>query len=230
MRLVTWNCNLSLSRKLPRIVALAPDVAIVQECERDVLGLPKDAHYQWIGNNPRKGLGVISFGSPVGLVPLHRDTWAYFLPLHLPAFGLKLLATWAYNHRASRFGPEHNGMLLTVLDQLQDWLSVGPTIVAGDFNNSVVWDRQHGPNNFSDVDAALHKLGLRSAYHDGTGENLGSESQSTYFHTKNADKPFHIDYVYAHRSIPITHTRVLEFADWRAESDHVPVVIETGDF
>ena len=49
MRLVTWNCNLSLSRKLPRIVGLAPDLAIIQECERDVEALPDGAHYEWAG-------------------------------------------------------------------------------------------------------------------------------------------------------------------------------------
>ena len=45
MRLVTWNCNLSLSRKLPRLIGLAPDVAIIQECERDLENLPSGAQY-----------------------------------------------------------------------------------------------------------------------------------------------------------------------------------------
>jgi len=230
MRLVTWNCNLSLSRKLPRLMSLAPDLGIIQECERDLKNLPDHAQYLWVGNNARKGLGVISFGPPVSLDPCHRVTWSYFLPLNVPMLRPRLLATWAYNHRASRFGPEYNGMPLDVFHELRDWLSAGPTVVSGDFNNSVVWDRPNGQNNFAAVDASLRQVGLRSVYHSETGEPLGSESRGTYFHTKNADKPFHIDYVYAHRAIPIRRASIESFADWHAESDHVPIVIDTEDF
>jgi hypothetical protein len=40
MRLVTWNCNFSLSKKLDKLVELKPDVAVVQECEQELDGLP----------------------------------------------------------------------------------------------------------------------------------------------------------------------------------------------
>jgi hypothetical protein len=65
MRIVTWNRNLSLSRKLSRVMALEPDFAVIQECEGDVTGLPAGAQYLWTGNNFRKGLAVISFGTPI---------------------------------------------------------------------------------------------------------------------------------------------------------------------
>lgn len=211
-------------------MSLGPDIAVIQECERDLRGLPDGAQYIWTGNNPRKGLGVISFGASMSLDPSHRDTWSYFLPINIPALRLRLLATWAYNHRASRFGPEHNGMPLNVFSGLKNWLSGAPAVVAGDFNNSVVWDRPDGPNNFAAVDEFLRRLDLRSVYHSETGESLGTESRGTFFHTKNAEKPFHIDYVYAHHSIPIQQALVEPFPDWRQESDHVPIVIDTKDF
>ena len=36
MRVVTWNCNLSLAKKLDSLLELDPDVAVIQECEEDL--------------------------------------------------------------------------------------------------------------------------------------------------------------------------------------------------
>jgi exonuclease III len=226
MRLVTWNCNLSLSRKLNRIVDLKPDIAIIQECEREVSNLPADAHFLWVGNNSRKGLGVISFGTPVIADALYKPEWCYFLPLRLEGAKLKVLATWAFNHRAeSRFGSEAIGRPLSVFAHLGNWIDES-TLVAGDFNNSVVWDKPRKPTNFANVDACLRDLGLCSAYHAHTREAFGKESKGTLFHMKNANKPYHIDYVYVPRSVLVGHVTVGGFDDWRQESDHVPVVVD----
>jgi hypothetical protein len=228
MRLVTWNCSLALSSKLPRLLELKPDVAVIQECEKNLEHIPPGATYRWIGENPRKGLGVLCFGSSVEIDPLYRSTWAYFMPVQLPEFRLRLLATWAYNHRAARFGPEHTGRPMAVLRELRDWLSKGTSIVAGDFNHSVVWDRPDGAHNFALIDSELRGLGLQSAYHSGFAEPLGRESRHTYFHTKNAEKPYHIDYVYVHASIPVRGVHVQDFDEWRDVSDHVPIIVDTA--
>ena len=121
-------------------------------------------------------------------------------------------------------------MALHVFQELKDWLSTSPTIVAGDFNNSVEWDRPGGLNNFAAVDAFLRQLGLRSVYHGETGEALGGESRDTYFHTKSVDNSFHIDYVYVPQVIGIKRVTVEAFAEWREVSDHAPLVIDTDDF
>jgi exonuclease III len=228
MRLVSWNCNQSLSRKLPRLLALAPDLAVIQECERNLEDLPDGATYLWVGNeqNPRKGLGVISFGPQISAEPLHRTIWSYFLPVSLSSPRMRLLAVWAYNHRASRFGAEHIGKPMDVFRELEEWFSGAATVVAGDFNNSVEWDRPGGPNNFAAVDDFLNKLGLRSVYHGETGESLGSESRDTYFHTKSKDNSFHIDYIYAPKATPIRSVSVGSFTEWRDASDHVPIVLD----
>ena len=34
MKIVTWNCNLNLERKFDLLQSLAPDIAIIQECEK----------------------------------------------------------------------------------------------------------------------------------------------------------------------------------------------------
>jgi len=34
LRIVTWNCGMALARKAPRLLALNPDIAVVQECSK----------------------------------------------------------------------------------------------------------------------------------------------------------------------------------------------------
>jgi len=48
MRLVTWNCNSTVSKKLEKLIELKPDVAVVQECEKELNGLPNGAEWQMI--------------------------------------------------------------------------------------------------------------------------------------------------------------------------------------
>ena len=61
MRIVTWNCGMVLARKAPNLLALNPDIAVVQESSKksvDVLhghGLSG----LWFGANPNKGLAVL---------------------------------------------------------------------------------------------------------------------------------------------------------------------------
>jgi hypothetical protein len=60
LRIVTWNCGMALARKAPSLLALNPDVAIVQECSKNSVD---DLHGHgftglWFGANPNKGLAV----------------------------------------------------------------------------------------------------------------------------------------------------------------------------
>lgn len=180
MRLVTWNCNLSLSRKLNLLLNLQPDIAVIQECE-EALVAPKGYIFKWRGNNPKKGLGILLKEQEVAVNPLMKAEWTYFLPITLPETGIRLLATWAYNHRATRFGSSCIGYPIEVLEALSDWLSEGPSLVVGDFNNSVVWDKPNGLLNFVSIEAKLSELGFRSAYHAHTTEALGLETRPTFF-------------------------------------------------
>jgi exonuclease III len=225
MRLVTWNCNLRLARKIDALFRLEPDLAVVQECEED-LRTPDGYTYVWRGNNPRKGLGVLSRGQEITVEAFGRNEWTYFLPLAMPKRGLRILATWAYNHRAKRFGLGSVGNPLIVLRELSAWLREGASIVAGDFNNSVVWDGSGSTAKFADIEALLSGLGLRSAYHSFTREEPGSEKAPTFFHTKNHDRAYHIDYCFVHESLVVESVRIPQFSEWRSHSDHVPLIVD----
>jgi hypothetical protein len=60
LRIVVWNMRMGLSRKWSFLCDLKPDVAILPEVGK-ILPTPID-HGVWVGSNPNKGLGVVSFG------------------------------------------------------------------------------------------------------------------------------------------------------------------------
>ena len=229
MRIITWNCNLSLSRKLHRILDLAPDIAIFQECEKDLKGIPDGWEYIWFGHNPKKGIGILSSNSKIELDSNFDETWTYFLPINVNNGNLKLLATWAYNHRADRFGDDKTGMALGVLEKLKEWMSSGSIIMVGDFNNSVVWDKPNGNNNFKDIASTLYGLDMVSAYHSDRNEEYGAESKATFFHTKKRNKPFCIDHVFCHSSLNVKNVVIGDYDEWIKDSDHVPVIVDIGN-
>lgn len=228
MRIVTWNCNLSLGRKLDALLELNPDLAIVQECEQ-TLSVPSDYTYVWTGQNIRKGLGVLARDPEARPQPAARDEWTYFLPVTLPTLRLRLLAVWAYNHRAAKVGSERTGYVRDAVENLEAWLSEGRSIVAGDFNNCAAWDRPGNPNNMAEIASHLGKVGLRSAYHEGMQEPFGDESLMTHYHQRNPVKGYHIDYCFVHKDLGSLQVTVPRLDIWRRYSDHVPIVTAVSD-
>ena len=79
MRIITWNCNGQLGHKLEALLALSPDVAIIQECEKE-LTIPVGFTFAWAGVLPAKGLGVLA-RDPLMHAREYDFKWTFFLPL-----------------------------------------------------------------------------------------------------------------------------------------------------
>ena len=102
MRLVAWNCNMALHRKVDALMALRPDVAVISECatpdrlaERSATDW-LEAEPVWIGDNPTQGLGVFTFnGLRATLAADYTGRLRYIAPVHVsgPAH-FSLLAVW----------------------------------------------------------------------------------------------------------------------------------------
>jgi len=109
MRLVSWNCKRAFHRKTSFAEELGPDLLVVPECEKpgsitQSFGAKPLRSHHWIGDNPRKGLGVFSFGEYSLEVhsaydPKHR----WILPVRVSGpFSFTLLAVWAMPHGDAR--------------------------------------------------------------------------------------------------------------------------------
>jgi hypothetical protein len=53
LRIVTWNCGMALARKAPSLLALHPDIAVVQECSKKSPDVLNSLGFSglWFGTN-----------------------------------------------------------------------------------------------------------------------------------------------------------------------------------
>jgi exodeoxyribonuclease-3 len=232
LRIVGWNANRAFQRKLPQLLALKPDVAVISECERDVV-VPDGASFAWVGDNPRMGLGALGLGDySVELNPLfdRRLQWVAPIDVRGPAT-FTLIAVWAYGPRATEFHPSepHTSQVQQAMRVYAPLFEAVPAVFAGDFNNNVNWDRGK-PADWAATVQRLGEAGLVSAYHESRRIPHGREPEPTlYWRDRRRDGPtFHIDFCFVPLAWSIASVEVGAFDEWVATglSDHVPLVVD----
>jgi exodeoxyribonuclease III len=233
---------MALHRKYHAVMRLRPDIAVICECAEPTrltahgawTGLNGDP--VWTGDNPNKGLGVFTFnGYAARLAEPYFPTLRHVVPIHISGpVECNLLAVWAQNASAGVNRKHQLGPLWRALNKYARFLTERPSIVAGDFNNNVLWHRPGWRINHGTVVAGLEKLGLISAYHGLKGEAQGGETQPTlYWRDRKKDGPtYHIDYVFlpSHWLASVTELAVGTYEDWCGSglSDHVPILVDVG--
>ena len=229
MRIVVWNINMAAHKKIPQLRYLNPDLAILPECAAPEVIASKCPDFaftdaQWQERSRHKGLGVFSFGDLRLTRSSGFDTrFEVFLPIEVVGRQrFHLLAVWALNFRT------RSGCTMPdALRHYREFLSATDAVVAGDFNNSIFWDRPGKPTNFAHVEETLKGWGLSSAYHAATGEAFAQERTPTLWFLKRPLHGYHIDYCF----VPQTWlTRPVSVwigraEQWLSYSDHAPLVI-----
>ena len=196
MRIVSWNCHDDFRSKFGHLERLKPDIAVVQEVRPGCLefaGL--QGQFDWVGDPGQKGLALIAYGdwklSPAEMVVSER----WFLPRYATNGKEKVDLVGVWLNPAKGASHDYVSPTLRALEQLREFISPGPSIVAGDFNASVSVDHRLAPKRrFSAVLKKLDELHLCSAWHVHTSEQQGSETQHTYFHFWDEERKFHIDF------------------------------------
>lgn len=224
MKVISWNCNLNFEKKYKQLEEHDADIIVIQECEKLDENYFPHRKFFWTGRIENKGLGVLIKDSAAKIHSCFNPNLINFLPVETDNF--KILGVWAYNHRAIKFGDDVSGNTIDAIHHYEGWLSNDERscIVVGDFNNSVIWDKANNQNNFENINKSLETLGFQSAYHVNSNEQLGTETQPTFFHTKNKTKQYHIDYIY-HKGLKVNQVSIGQFSDWIKLSDHVPIFL-----
>jgi exodeoxyribonuclease III len=240
LRIVVWNCNKGLHSKYEKLLALQPDVAVIPECADMHILRKKAPHFLptsalWIGDDHQKGLGVFTFG------PYHaeqsgtyRNAFPHISPIRIRGpTDFNLLAVWACHAHKNSY-EARQGPLMRAMDAYRTFIQDGPTVVAGDFNDNVLWDKPKRVNNHGANVRALTSFGLRSAYHQCREIDQGQETEPTiYWRDRKIDGPrYHIDYCF----VPeywINEGLAVEvggYQEWvgRGLSDHVPLVVDVN--
>jgi exodeoxyribonuclease III len=241
MRIVIWNCNMAFHRKYQHLLALNPDVAVIPECanvETLVVSAPEfhSTSSLWIGDNPRKGLAVFTFEDFTGtLSDDYTVDCPYIAPIKIEgAAAFNLLAVWACHNKKNSYR-ERLGPLSRAITAYRSFIQEKSCLVAGDFNDNVLWDKPQRPNKHSLNVEELTELGLTSAYHYQRGVEQGKEPEPTiYWRNRKLEGPrYHIDYCF----IPdewtsrISWVTVGAFDEWVGSglSDHVPLVVDVTE-
>ncbi|MBX3617731.1 endonuclease/exonuclease/phosphatase family protein [Nitrosomonas sp.] len=233
MKIVSWNCNGALRKKLDILSVLDPDICIIQECEdptrcSDVSYRKWAQNYLWIGSNKNRGLGV--FVKPdVSLERVNLDPGPleFFLPC-IVANRISLLAAWTRQANSPTF--RYIGQLWKYLQRHQSFLVQPESILIGDLNSNTCWDVWDRWWNHSDVVRLLQEIGLKSLYHHERGENQGMENTPTFFMYRRSDKSYHIDYAFLSETLlERASLEVGIFTHWIEHSDHMPIIVHIAD-
>ncbi len=234
MKLITWNCQGAFRKKADFILALQPDILVIQECEHpDKLKFnpttPKPNDMYWYSDGGKKGLGIFSYSNyKFELLPDFNPKFRYILPFRVTGNGqsFTLIAVWAMSNKEN-YNARYIGQVWLAINYYTS-LIVDSTIVIGDFNSNKIWDQKERVGNHSDVVAFLAEKNILSSYHEYLNMKQGEEQHPTFFLQKNKNKPYHIDYCFASKNFitKIKHLEVGHFDFWKSYSDHAPLEID----
>ncbi|MDR7664352.1 endonuclease/exonuclease/phosphatase family protein [Methanosarcina sp. Z-7115] len=233
MKVITWNCNMAFRKKYEQILPYDPDLLIVPECEHpDKFNNKFYDNVLWIGDNRNKGLAVFSFNDfEITTHESYCNNYKYVLPVKVTDNeAINLVAIWSQNNKEDP-RRRYIGEIWQSLNYYKDMFK-SPTIIAGDFNWNVIWDKEN-PNyplngTLTDVINLLKQFEIFSMYHTFTNVKFGIEGEPTLYFRKNRKTPYHIDYIFA--PVDIINSgksfSIGKYEDWISLSDHMPLIAE----
>lgn len=230
MKIVSWNCNGALRKKLHQLLTIEADIYVVQECENPATC--NDRQYKdwasnslWIGQNKHKGLGVFASNqNQLEMLDWDSEGLESFLPCRING-NLTLVAVWTRQANSPTFG--YIGQLWKYIQTHKANFSAPKFIISGDFNSNTCWDVWDRWWNHSDVVNELSGVGIESLYHRLYNEQQGMESRPTYYMYRKLAKPYHIDYVFLSQDLLNSARLTIGQPDnWLEFSDHMPLFFE----
>jgi endonuclease/exonuclease/phosphatase (EEP) superfamily protein YafD len=235
LKILTWNCQGAFRKKYSLVAGLAPDLAVIQECESleriKWKGAPAPSTALWFGDGPNKGVGVFSW-SGLALEPLaeYDPGIRHAIPLRVSApYPFQVVAIWAKDHRID--AQSYSAQVYQAIATYRAFIQGGDTVFLGDFNSSPRTTPGSRLGNHAELDLVLRDLWMVSAYHQFTHQRQGQETQATFFRARQLERAYHIDYAY----IPVRWLRRLARVSvgqpepWLALSDHMPLVVEVQE-
>ncbi|RPJ77825.1 MAG: endonuclease/exonuclease/phosphatase family protein, partial [Alphaproteobacteria bacterium] len=170
MRIITWNCNMAFRKKYEKILPYDPDLLVVPECEHpDKFDNKFYDTALWIGDNRNKGLAVFSFNDfEITIHESYCKNFKYVLPVKVSNNkAINVIAVWSQNNKEDP-RKRYIGEIWQSLKYYKD-IFKSPTVIAGDFNWNVIWDKEHPRyplhGTLTDVINLLKQFEIFSIYH-----------------------------------------------------------------
>jgi exonuclease III len=194
---------MAFRKKFHDILGENPDLIVIQECENEdklqkCLSQINYTQIIWYGNNPNKGIAVISFnGFSIKLTEDFNPEFEYILPIELSKNNATahLFAIWAMPHQFNR-SKCYVGQIWGALQFYKNKLSQ-PSILLGDFNSNAIWDKKTRVGDLSDLVSYLAQNNISSLYHSKFDINHSAELDPTLYLLKKMDRPYQLDFALA---------------------------------
>jgi len=221
---------MAFRKKWKSILAINPDIITVQECEspekfKEEHQIPNYTSFLWYGENPNKGIAIISFnGYKLKLRNDYDPAYKYIIPLAVSGpMTFDLFAIWAMPDKVKR-----HGYVGQIWRALQHYHITPKTVLVGDFNSNKIWDKERQDGNHSAVITLLAQHGIISIYHELNKEEHGQEKTPTIFLLKQIAKPYHLDYCCCPTTWINSKTTIHigDPKEWLKLSDHMPIIVD----
>lgn len=224
---------MAFRKKADAILALKPDILVVQECEHPEklvfnLNTPSPTDILWFGTNINKGLGIFSYGNfTLKKLKTHNSELKMMVPIAVLGNQLNftLYAIWA-NNPTDPDG-QYVEQVWKGIHHHDYHLNKKCSMLIGDFNSNTIWDRKHREANHSNVVKRLEEKGIYSSYHLKNKQTQGKEEHPTFYLYRHQNKPYHLDYCFISRDLAekLNSVEIGDFDYWTQYSDHVPVIV-----
>jgi exonuclease III len=262
MRIVSWNCHYGFDGKKPEAIKeYEADILVIPECrEIDMEGSGYDKnHRDWYGDhkeatdtlgniNKEKDLGIgVFWKDGINMEQLkewkddlrYKTDFRYLVPYKLKVEGkfepFTLIAVWTKNVIKT----DKNDCLDYVQKAhaaVDEYKNLGllnsRTVLIGDFNSNVIWDKSYkeGKNH----SALVKKLKENAIFNcsDIHGEN---KHNTYYYYTKTGENQVIDDYCFASAGLAKSAKLIIpEPEEWTQEngvkrwcgSDHCPIIVD----
>lgn len=222
MKIIAYNIHHCTQEKVDRLLRREADIYLLPElCNPSQLRIPDGYASFWTGDIDIKGLGILWRRELNGRVPSwFNPAQRYFIPLII--CGKLIMAAWP-TRRPCNAPKGYPQIALEGLKEYAAHFEAFPTLIAGDFNLYPGQQDETEEYSLATVTRLLKEYGMTSIYHFRTGEAMGKESQATYYHRFEKDKPFFLDYCYT--NMPVKDYWLMGWDP--LFSDHVAQYIET---
>lgn len=222
--IVSWNCNGGFRNKFLELLKAYPDadIFVIQECEDpyfyDVEEFKRLFNNGFRIGTKQKGLAVFARDG----ITLKRLDWPNsaefsFAPILING-EWNLVAVWTQ----SDYTEELHDFLDANIEKFES-----KTLMIGDFNSSVVFDRKSHSRGHAQLVERMGETGQKPLYHHLSGDEQGKEAVPTFYWRRKEDQPFHIDHAFADPSNVVSFeiAPLDTHASWLKLSDHMPIKV-----
>lgn len=225
---------MAFRNKTEPILKQKPDLLIVQECESldkfDFDSFPvKPTSMHWCGyKEGKKGVAIFSFGKYSFRVhDLYSEAFSVVVPI-IVSNGTEeynVIAVWTVDTREK--DGHYIDQIWKAIDHYDTHITASRTILIGDFNSNVIFDKKTRESSHGNMVTKLAKKGIVSAYHEKHKQVQGTERDPTFYLYRHQDKPFHLDHCFISADLlsRLQKVEIGKFEDWHKLSDHAPMTV-----